>query len=264
MAKLPVFTSMNKPITSDLELVLVVRLANKLNQLLTQLDNGALFPQVDARAREILQSTLNEAHTLAERIAKHLRDFQKKEPEFKINLHESALCKVVDRAKDLVDVLTDYQDELIARFNHDIRNRSWAVDVAEWFCRDVGMRFHIAVNPIDHSAIYSAESPKVVIDFNGQSIPCINRLVLCLDPSAHEVRIEAHTDLDYAKYSVKLVRVRDINVLNTTKTENGRVVLYSSYKQPQDQTTKELFRRLTGCLELIKSRICDVLLEEIT
>lgn len=263
MAKLPAFTNMNELITPDLELVLVARLANKLNQLLTQLDNGALFPQVDARAREILQSNLNEAHTLAERIAKHLRDFQKKEPEFKLNLHESALCKVVDRTKDLVGVLTEYQDELIARFNRDIRDRSWAVDVAEWFCREVGMRFHIAVNPIDHSAIYSAESPTVVIDLDGQSIPCINRLVLCLDPSAHKVQIEAHTDLDYTKYNVKLVRVRDINVLNTTKTENGRVVLYSSYTQPKDQTITELFRRLATRIELIRGRICDVLLEEI-
>ena len=254
---------MNEPITPDDEIVLISRLTNKLNQILIQVVNNDLFPQVDATARDMLRDRLKEAYTWAECIAKRLKEFKKEEPEYKLNLHESALCKVVDRTKDLIGALAEYQNELTDRFNRDIRDRKWAVDVAEWFCRDIRERFHVDVNPVDHSAIYNAKSPSVVIDLEEHPIPCLTHLALHLDPAEHKVRIEAHTDLSYTAENVELMRLGRGKVLQATKNGNDRLVLYASYKQCQDQDIAELFRRLTARIELIKVRIRAVLLEDI-
>ena len=263
MVKLPTFTNMNEPITPDMEIVLISRLTNKLNQILIQIVNNDLFPQVDAKARDILQDRLKEAYTWAECIAKRLKEFKKEEPEFKLNLHESALCKVVDRTKDLVGALVEYQNELTERFNRNNRDRSWAVDVAEWFCREMHERFHVAVTPIDHSAVYNAKAPSVIIDFSGQPIPCIKHFALYMDPATHKVRLEAHTDLDYTEDNVKRLRIGNGKVLQATKNGNNQLVLLSSYAQRQDQNDIELYQRLTVRLELIKMRIRAILLEEI-
>lgn len=254
---------MNEPITPDDEIVLISRLTNKLNQILIQVVNNDLFPQVDATARDMLRDRLKEAYTWAECIAKRLKEFKKEEPEYKLNLHESALCKVVDRTKDLIGALAEYQNELTDRFNRDIRDRKWAVDVAEWFCRDIRERFHVDVNPVDHSAIYNAKSPSVVIDLEEHPIPCLTHLALHLDPAEHKVRIEAHTDLSYTAENVERMRLGRGKVLQATKNGNDRLVLYASYKQWQDQDIAELFRRLTARIELIKVRIRAVLLEDI-
>lgn len=254
---------MNEPITPDTEIILITRLTNKLNQLLTQLANNELFPQVDATARNMLQDRLKETYTLSDRILSQLKKFKEEEPEFKLNLHESALCKVVDHTKDLLGALAEYQNELTERFNRDNHNRSWAVDVAEWFCREIRERFHVMVNPVDHSAIYNAKSPSVIIDFSGQPIPCIKHFALYMDPAKHKARLEAHTDLDYTDKNVELMRLGNSKVLQATKNENGRLVLYASYTQRQDQNIVELYQRLTARLELIKVRIRAVLLEDI-
>ena len=254
---------MNEPITPDDEIVLISRLTNKLNQILIQVVNNDLFPQVDATARDMLQDRLKEAYTWAECIAKRLKEFKKEEPEYKLNLHESALCKVVDRTKDLIGALAEYQNELTDRFNRDIRDRKWAVDVAEWFCREIRERFHVDVNPVDHSAVYNAKSPSVVIDLEEHPIPRLTHLALHLDRAEHKVRIEAHTDLSYTAENVELMRLGHGKVLQATKNGNDRLVLYTSYKQRQDQNIVELYQRLTARLELIKVRIRAVLLEEI-
>lgn len=254
---------MNEPITPDMESVLIARLTNKLNHILTQLADNELFPQVDATAREMLQTRLKEAYTLAERIAKQLKEFKKEEPEHKLNLHESALCKVVDRTKDLVGALVEYENEMIARFNRDNRDRSWAVDVAEWFCREIHERFNVHVNPVDHSAVYNAKSPSVIIDFSGQPIPCIKHFAMYMDPAARKVRLEAHTDLDYTEENVELMHLGNSKVVQAAKNGNDRLVLYASYTQRPDQNVIELYQRLTARLELIKVRIRSVLLEDI-
>ena len=255
---------MNEPITPDQEIVLISRLTNKLNQLLTQLANNELFPQVDAKAREMLQDRLKEAYTLAERVLRQLKEFKKEEPEFKLNLHESTLCKVVDHTKELVSSLAEYHNELTDRFNRDNHNRAWAVDVAEWFCREIHNQFHVYVNPVDHSAIYNAKSPSVVIDLSGQTIPCIKHLALYMDPSTHKVRLEAHTDLDYTEANVKKMRIdNNSKVLQATKNENGRLVLYARYTPHPDQNIVEMYQRLTARLELIKAHIRAFLLEAI-
>jgi hypothetical protein len=253
---------MNEPITPDMESVLIARLTNKLNHTLTQLANNELFPQVDATARDMLRDRLKEAYALAERIAKQLKEFQKEEPEHKLNLHESALCKVVDRTKDLVGALVEYENEMIERFNRNNRDRSWAVDVAEWFCREVRERFHVDVNPADHSAIYNAKSPTVVIDLEDHPIPCLKRFELHMDPATHKVQLEAHTDLTYTEEMVKRLRI-DGRVLQATKNGNGKLMFCASYKQFQCQNLIELFQRLTVRLELIKVRIRALLLEEV-
>ena len=263
MVKLPTFTNMNEPITPDMEIVLISRLTNKLNHTLTQLANNELFPQVDAAARDMLRDRLKEAYTLAERIAKQLKEFKKEEPEHKLNLHESALCKVVDRTKDLVSALVEYENEMIARFNRDNHNRAWAVDVAEWFCREIHERFHVHVNPVDHSAVYDAKAPSVIIDFSGQPIPCIKHFALYMEPAARKVRLEAHTDLDYTEDNVKRLRIGDGKVLQATKNGNDRLVLYASYTPHPSQNLVEMFQRLTVRLELIKVRIRALLLEEV-
>lgn len=246
-----------------MESVLIARLTNKLNHILTQLADNELFPQVDATAREMLQSRLKEAYTFAERIAKQLREFKKEEPEYKLNLHESALRKVVDRTKDLVGALIEYENEMIARFNRDNHNRSWAVDVAEWFCREIHERFHVHVNPVDHSAIYNAKAPMVVIKLDEQPIPILKHFALYMDPATHKVRLEAHTDLEYTEDNVKKMHIDDSKVVQATKNGNDCLVLFSSYAQQQDQNTMELYRRLAVRLYLIKTRIQSALLEEI-
>lgn len=254
---------MNEPITPDMESVLIARLTSKLNRTLTQLADNELFPQVDAAARDMLRDRLKKAYELSENITAQLKKFQKEEPEHKLNLHESALCKVVDRTKDLVGALVEYENELTDRFNRDIRNRAWAVDVAEWFCRDIRERFHIDVKPVDRSVIYSAKSPTVVINLEEHPIPCLTHLTLHLDPAEHKVRIEAHTDLVYTAENVEFMRIGRGKVVQATKNENDRLVLCASYKQSQDQDIEELFRRLTARIELIKVRIRAVLLEDI-
>ena len=262
MVKLPAFTDMNEPITPDMEIVLISRLVNKLNQILIQIVNNDLFPQVDATARNMLQDRLKEAYTWAECIAKRLKEFKKEEPEFKLNLHESALCKVMERTKDLVGTLAEYQNELTERFNRDNHDRSWAVDVAEWFCREMNKRFHVTVIP-DHSAIYNAKSPSLIVKLDGQPIPCIKHFALHMDRAAHKVRIEAHTDLAYTEDNINLLRIGDGKVLQATKNENDRLVLCASYKQHPSQNIVELYQRLTVRLELIKVRIRALLLEEV-
>lgn len=263
MVKLPAFTNMNEPITPDQEIVLISRLTNKLNQLLTQLANNELFPQVDATARSILQDRLKETYTLSDRILSQLKKFRDEAPEFKLNLHESALCKVVDRTKDLLGTLADYQNELTYRFNQDIHNRSWAVDVAEWFCREIHERFHVHVNPVDRNAVYNAKSPSVIIDLSGQSIPCIKHFALYMDPEKQKVRLEAHTDLDYTDENVKKMLNSNSKVLQATKNENGRLVLYTSYTPHPAQNIVERFQRLTARLALIQALIRAFLLKEI-
>lgn len=254
---------MNEPITPDTEIVLISRLTNKLNQLLHQLANNELFPQVDATARNMLQDRLKETYTLADRILSQLKEFKEEEPEHKLNLHESALCKVVDRTKDLLGALADYQNELTERFNRDNHNRAWVVDVAEWFCREIHERFNVHVNPVNHSAVYNAKSPSVVIKLDGQSIPYIKHFALYTDHATHKVRIEAHTDLDYTEDNVKKILISNSKVIQATKNENGRLVLYASYTQRQDQNIVELYQRLIARLELIKAYIRAFMLGKI-
>lgn len=254
---------MNEPITPDQESVMIARLNNKLNQILIQLINNDLFPQVDAKAREMLQGLLKEAYTFADRILKQLKEFKKEEPEHKLNLHESTLCKVVERTKDLIGALSEYQNELTERFNRDNRDRAWAVDVAEWFCREMNERFHVDVNPVDHSAIYNAKSPTVVINLEDHPIPCLKRFELHLDPTTHKVQLEAHTDLTYTEDNVKRLRIDGGRVLQTTKNGNGKLVLRASYAHQRNQNLLELFQRLNVRLELIKVRIRALLLEEV-
>jgi hypothetical protein len=124
-------------------------------------------------------------------------------------------------------------------------------------------RFHVAVTPIDHSAIYNAKAPSVIIDFSGQPIPCIKHFALYMDPATHKVRLEAHTDLDYTEDNIKRMRIGNGKVLQATKNGNNQLVLLSSYTQRQDQNDLELYQRLTVRLELIKMRIRAILLEEI-
>lgn len=254
---------MNEPITPNQESMIIARLNNKLNQILIQLINNDLFPQVDAKAREMLQDRLKEAYAFADRVLSQLKEFRKEEPEYKLNLHESALCKVVDRTKDLIGALAEYQNELTERFNRDNRDRAWAVDVAEWFCREVRERFHVDVNPADHSAIYNAKSPTVVIDLEDHPIPCLKRFELHMDPATHKVQLEAHTDLTYTEEMVKRLRIDGGRVLQATKNGNGKLMFCASYKQFQCQNLIELFQRLTVRLELIKVRIRALLLEEV-
>ena len=254
---------MNEPITPDDEIVLISRLTNKLNQILIQVVHNDLFPQVDATARDMLRDRLKEAYTWAECIAKRLKEFRKEEPEYKLNLHESALCKVVDRTKDLIGALAEYQNELTDRFNRDIRDRKWAVDVAEWFCREIRERFHVDVNPVDHSAVYNAKSPSVVIDLEDHPIPCLKRFELHMDPAKHKVQLEAHTDLTYTEEMVKRLRIDGGRVLQATKNGNGKLMLRASYTPHPSQNLVEMFQRLTVRLELIKVRIRALLLEEV-
>lgn len=254
---------MNEPITPDDEIRIISSLTNKVNQILIKIVNNDLFPQVDATARNMLQDRLKEAYTWTECIAKRLKEFKKKEPEHKLNLHESALCKVVDRTKDLLGALAEYQDELAERLNRDDSNKAWAVDVAEWFCREIHERFNVHVNPVEHSAIYNAKSPSVIIDLSGQPIPCIKHLALYMDPSTHKVRIEAHTDLDHTEDNVKKMHLTNGKVVQTTKNENGRLVVYASCAQRQDLPIVELYQRLAARLELIKVCIRAAFLENI-
>ena len=254
---------MNEPITPDMESVLIARLTNKLNRTLTQLADNELFPQVDAAARDMLRDRLKEAYALSENIAKLLQEFKKEEPEHKLNLHESTLCKVVDHTKDLVGALAEYQNELTNRFNRDIRDRSWAADVAEWFCREMNERFHVNVNPVDRNAIYNAKSPTVIVDLEDHPIPCLKRFELHMDPATHKVRLEAHTDLNYTEDNVKRLRVDGGRVLQATKNGNGKLMLCASYTPHPSQNLVEMFQRLTVRLELIKVRIRAILLEEV-